>query len=199
LRPLEAVTSVGAVTARGVTICIALALGAAACSDDEPRAASTTTTVEDPTTTSTTTSVPERPPSTTTTAFDPASVEGAVEAAYLRSWDVYADAVYNLELDDQALAEVYAEDALDLRINEIARRIDEGRASFVRVDHAYQIVPTDAATFSVIDTFVNHQVLIDADTKEPTEEDPNETLLVNFTLELVDDSWRVTFIQKVTP
>ena len=58
---------------------------------------------------------PERPASTTTTAFDPASVEGEVEAAYLKSWDVYADAVYDLVLDEEALAEVYAEDAVSRR------------------------------------------------------------------------------------
>ena len=34
-----------------------------------------------------------------------------MEAAYLRSWDVYADAVYDLVLDEEALAEVYADDA----------------------------------------------------------------------------------------
>jgi len=197
LRPLEAVTSVGAVTARGVTICIALFLGAAACSDDDPRAASTTTTVEDPTITSTTTSVPERPPSTTTTAFDPASVEGAVEAAYLRSWDVYADAVYNLELDDQALAEVYAETSLANLTDEIEERARDGRAALVRVDHNYEITVLDSASALVVDAYRNHQVLIDPDTKEPVEADPDEAVLFSFTLRLTDDHWRVVLIERV--
>ena len=93
-------------TLRGVTLGTVLAVAVASCSGgDDPEAASTT--IAEPT--STTTTAPERQASTTTTAFDPATVEGEVEAAYLRSWDVYADAVYDLELDEAALAEVYAE------------------------------------------------------------------------------------------
>ena len=96
-------------TAGRVTLCFALALGLVACSDDPTTTASPTTeeTLEQPTDDT----APERPASTTTTAFDPASVEGEVEAAYLKSWDVYADAVYDLVLDEEALAEVYAERA----------------------------------------------------------------------------------------
>ncbi|MGV3759041.1 MAG: hypothetical protein ACO1PW_05780, partial [Actinomycetota bacterium] len=75
-------------------------LGSGACGDDGDAAPTTTTERETTTSSSTTTSTaPPRPTSTTTTMFDPASVEGEVEAAYLRSWEVYADAVYNLELD----------------------------------------------------------------------------------------------------
>src|SRR5690606_11752376 len=112
----------------------ALAVGAAllaACSEDEPSASTTTTTVEATTTLAptTTTTAPERPASTTTTAFDPATVEGEVEAAYLRSWDVYADAVYNLELDEEALAEVFADEHLELVRREILGRIDDKRAA----------------------------------------------------------------------
>ena len=48
--------------------------------------------------------VPERPPhSTDTTVYDPATVEGEVEAAYLRSWEVYADAVWNLDYDTRGV------------------------------------------------------------------------------------------------
>lgn len=176
---------------------IALVLGAAACSDDDPEAATTTTTVEDTTTTSTTTTMPERPSSTTTTAFDPASVEGAVEAAYLRSWDVYADAVYDLELDEEALAEVYAERSLTTRMDEIVGRIADGRAAYVQLDHDYDIVIVDGATAAVLDNFTNHQVLIDPDTREPIEGDPNEVLLVNFQMKLLDGVWKVTLIEKV--
>ncbi len=180
----------------------ALAVGAAllaACSNDEPDAAPTTTTAEPTTTTAstTTTTAPERPTSTTTTAFDPASVEGQVEAAYLRSWDVYAEAVYNLELDEAALAEVYAGPSLETRRREIEDRIAAGRAALVRVDHDYQVVPVDSTTAAVVDQFLNHQVLIDPDTKVPIDDDPNERLVVNFQLKLIDGSWRVTFIQKV--
>jgi hypothetical protein len=187
----------------GVTAgCALLALGVLSCSGDDGSSAATTTTVVERSTTtssSTTSTAPERPSSTTTTAYDPSVVEGQVEAAYLKSWDVYADAVYNLHLDEQALAEVFAEDAFELRRDEIKRRIADGRASHVRLEHRYEIVLTDAEEANVIDNFVNHQVLIDATTKSPVEPDPNEALLVNFRMKLIDGSWRVVFIQKVNP
>ena len=139
MHPGGALTSVGGVTSRGVTLCIALALGATGCSDDGGSSSPSTTT-ESVDTTTTTTTAPEREPSTTTTAFDPASVEGEVEAAYLRSWDVYAEAVYNLELDEQALAEVYAEDHLETVIDEIVRpHRRTGEPPLSRVEHNYTI------------------------------------------------------------
>lgn len=180
---------------------VAVLLFGAACAGDDGTAASTTlpevtTSVAD---TTTSTTVPERPASTTTTAFDPASLEGEVEAAYLRSWDVYAEAVYHLELDESALAEVYAERSLETRRDEIVDRIAEGRAAHVRVDHDYQIVIVEPGLAAVVDQFTNHQVLIDPATKEPIEDDPNEVLLVNFQMRLIDGGWRVTLIQKVEP
>ena len=181
-------------TFRGVTLCLALALAAAACSDDgEPAASSTSPSTAE----TTTTTAPEREPSTTTTAFDPASVEGEVEAAYLRSWDVYAEAVYDLVLDETALAEVYAETTLDNLKQEIRDRAAEGRAALVRVEHNYEVSVIDASTAVVVDAYRNHQVLIDAETKQPVEPDPNEDLLYSFTLRLIDDAWRVVKIERV--
>jgi hypothetical protein len=182
------------VTSGRVTLCFAVALGLlVACSDDSPEATPTTET----TSSTTTSTAPERPVSTTTTAFDPASVEGAVEAAYLKSWDVYADAVYDLVLDEDALAEVYAEESLSGKVEEIEGRIADGRAAHVVVDHEYDVVMVDSTTAHVVDRFVNHQVLIDPTTKEPVEKDPNEKLVFNFTVCLGDDGWRVTYIERV--
>jgi hypothetical protein len=168
----------------------------AACSNDGDPDAAPTTTGERAATTTTT--APERPTSTTTTAFDPASVEGQVEAAYLRSWDVYAEAVYNLELDEAALADVYAEEALSLRTAEVERRSLEERPSLVRVEHDYEILVAGDGTANVVDHYVNHQVLIDPITKQPTEADPNDRLLVNSRMRLIDGEWRVVFIEKVS-
>lgn len=171
---------------------------AAGCSDDgDPEAASTTSSTERSTTTTTSTTVPERPASTTTTALDPATLEGQVEAAYLRSWDVYADAVYNLELDEEVFAEVYAEAALEGQVNEVRRRIDEGRAAHVRVDHNYEVVTVTDTIAHVVDSFQNHQVLIDPETKVPIEADPNDGLVFNFQMKLLDGAWRVTLIEKI--
>ena len=182
-------------TFRGVTLCLVLAVAAAACSDDGGTSSSTTTASTPETTTSTT--APEREPSTTTTTFDPATVEGEVEAAYLRSWDVYADAVYDLVLDEAALAEVYAETTLENLTQEIRDRAADGRAALVRVEHNYEVSVIDESTALVVDAYRNHQVLIDPETKEPVEADPDEELLYSFTLRLIDGAWRVAKVERV--
>jgi hypothetical protein len=176
---------------------LVIGLLAAGCSDGDSKAAPDTARTERTTTTGpTTTTAPEREPSTTTTAFDPATVEGAVEAAYLKSWDVYADAVYNLELDESALAAVFAGDHLETKRNEIRRRIAEGRAALVRVDHDYSINVVDASTALVIDRYQNHQVLIDPLTKRPTEADPDEEVDDLVTLSVISGTWKVSLKER---
>lgn len=193
LLAIRFVANVGFLATWGVTSgCVLLALGAVACSGDD--GGSTANTAAERTTTTTTT-VPERPASTTTTAYDPAAVEGQVEAAYLKSWDVYAEAVYNLELDETALAEVYADPLLGVVRGEVQSRIDEGRAAHVRVEHDYSIEITGTETAAVVDRYVNHQVLIDPATKQPTEADPNKTIVDAFTLRLVNGRW-IVFDQR---
>jgi hypothetical protein len=194
------VASVRFVTTWRVTLgCAVLALAAAACSGDDGDAGATTTTEAAATTTApTTTTVPERPPSTTTTAFAPTTVEGEVEAAYLRSWDVYAEAVYNLELDEAALSSVYADEALQTQRDEIEQRIRDREPSLVRVDHKYQVVLSGASAANVIDEFTNHQVLVDPDTRQAIEPDPNETQVINFSLRLINGSWRITHLERFT-
>jgi hypothetical protein len=189
------------VTVWGVTktaAVAALVAVLAGCSDGDGAAAPTTTGAPTPTTeATTTTTAPERMASTTTTAFDPATVEGEVEAAYLRSWDVYADAVYHLELDEQALAEVYAGEHLETKRSEIEGRIADGRAALVVVEHDYEIQFLDASTAAVIDQYRNHQVLIDPDTKAPIEDDPNEVITDLVTVKFVADSWKVSRKERI--
>lgn len=169
------------------------------CSDDGDNGAATTSTDATSTTTASTTTVtaPEREASTTTTAYDPAAVEGQVEAAYLRSWDVYADAVYDLELDEAALAEVFAEEHLITKRDEITKRIADDRAALVRIDHDYSVQLVDETTAVVIDQYVNHQVLIDPETKTPIEDDPNEMLTDAVTLKLAGGTWRIAFKERL--
>ena len=177
----------------------ALVVGAAllaACSNDGDPDAASTTTLERAATTTTTTA-PDRATSTTTTAFDPASVEGQVEAAYLRSWDVYAEAVYNLELDEAALTASFAGEHLETKRNEIQGRIEEGRAALVRIDHDYTIQLVDSTTAVVVDTYRNHQRLIDPVTKEPIEPDPHQAVNDVVTVRLSEGVWRVTLIEEV--
>ncbi|MFL6204991.1 MAG: hypothetical protein ACJ739_06540, partial [Acidimicrobiales bacterium] len=182
-------------TTWGVTICFAVALGLVACSDDAGDGSSPTT---EQTSSSTTTTAPERPSSTTTTAFDPASVKGQVEAAYLKSWDVYADAVYDLVLDEAALAEVYGDELLKVTRAEIQRRIDERRAALVEVDHDYSIDLTADDKAVLVDRYVNHQVLIDPETKKPIEADPNTAIADAFDLRREGARWIVVNQVRLT-
>lgn len=183
-------------TVRVVAAGLALVLGTAGCGGDGGTAPTSTSTAPVPTTSTST--VPEPPPSTTTTMFDPATVEGQVEAAYLKSWDVYAHAVYHLELDEQAFADVYAGSTLETRIDELRERIAAERAAFVFVEHDYEIQIISEDLASVIDEFTNHQVLIDPETRQPIEPDPGEVLLVNHQLKRIGGEWRITFIQKLS-
>lgn len=178
----------------GVTAgCLVLAVSAAACSGSDGEA--TATTLAEPVTRLSSTTVPPRPTSTTSTIYDPASVEGQVEAAYLRSWDVYADAVYNLRLDEAALARVYADPLLGVRRDEISSRIAGRRASLVAVEHGYRIEMTSGVTAAVIDSYRNHQVLIDSVTRVPVESDPDATIVDAFTLRFIDGKW-IVFDQR---
>lgn len=186
--------SVAPVAAWGVTAgCVLLAVGAAACSGADGDAVATT--LAPRVTHPSSTTVPPRPTSTTTTIYDPATVEGQVEAAYLRSWDVYADAVYNLRLDESALASVYADPLLGVRRDEISSRIVDRRASLVRIEHRYRIEMTSRSTAAVIDSYRNHQVLIDPSTKAPAEADPDVTIVDAFTLRAREGKW-VVFDQR---
>ena len=185
--------SVSGVPKWGVTAaCAVLALAASACSGDDS-AAPTTTAAR-----ATTTTFPSRPTSTTTTIYDPTTVEGQVEAAYLRSWDVYAEAVYHLVLDESAFAEVYADPLLAVVRSEVQDRIGDRRAALVRVEHNYSIEMTGATTAAVVDRYMNHQVLIDPATKEPVEPDPNDELVDIFTLRLVGQRWTVFDQQRIS-
>jgi hypothetical protein len=168
-------------------VCTALSL--AACGGDDAEVASPTTVV-------TTSTVPERPTTTTSLVYDPATVEGQVEQAYLRSWDVYADAVYNLKLDEAALASVYGEPHLTSVRDEIKERVNTGRAARFGMEHSYEISILSEETAVVLDRQVNHQVLIDQVSKVPIEGDPAEQIVRAVVLSLSEGAWRVSRIDR---
>ncbi|MGE3621916.1 MAG: hypothetical protein AB7L84_15790 [Acidimicrobiia bacterium] len=183
-----------------IALAIAGAMWAAACSPSEEEAAPPSTRSPSATSTAgpTTTTVPLRPTSTTSTSYAPGTLEGEVEAAYLRSWDVYAEQVWSLELDEAALAEVFTGDELVRTIEELRVRAEGGRASWVRAERSIDVVPVPGKEIATIfDTYVNHQVLIDPVTKEPVEADPDETFMDIVTLEKVDGAWRVSSGERV--
>lgn len=120
--------------------------------------------------------------------------EQQVEAAYLKSWDVYTKAVR--DLDPSGLEQTYAEDALETVRKEIERRTQEGRASKVDVEHDIYVQIVDSETALVRDQYLNHSVALDAQTGQPTESDPNQTILETYTVKLIEGTWKVVRIVR---
>jgi hypothetical protein len=167
---------------------LTLALVVLACGGDDDGARATAET--------TSPTAPPRPTTTTSTIYDPATTEGQVEAAYLKSWDVYADAVYNLELDEAALESVYGGEHLATARTEIGARIRDGRAALVRVEHSYDVEVLSADQARLTDTYRNHQQLIDPMTKRPVEADPNEVVTDVVDMRRIGARWTVESIRE---
>jgi hypothetical protein len=179
----------GALRASAVGACAVLALAAGCGGDDDAAAPTTSAPI-------TTTTLPERPTTTTSLVYDPATVEGQVEQAYLRSWDVYAAAVYDLVLDEEALASVYAEPHLSAVRDDIRERISSGRAARFGAEYSYEVHLVDDERAVVLDRQVNHQTLIDPLTKAPIEPDPNEPIDRAVLLQRLPMGWRVVRVDR---
>ncbi len=132
---------------------------------------------------------PTIPPSTMAPA-PPLSVLDEVEAAYRRSWAVYADAVGRV--DTSHLAEAFGDRALGLRRREVAGLRRAGEAIAVRVAHHLEVALVDAETAVVTDVLDNHMVRVDARTGRALESDPDGTLTRAYTLRREGGTWKVT-------
>jgi hypothetical protein len=130
------------------------------------------------------------PPATvgTVTTSTTLSVEQEVEAAYLRSWDVYTEAMRTF--DTSQLKEVYIGEALALRLDEVGDLEAANTPARMSVEHDYEIT-VDGETAVVVDAYVNHSVLVDPMTGEPTEADPNNRLTTRYEFRKVGDTWRI--------
>jgi hypothetical protein len=143
-----------------------------------------------PTTTTTTTTTAAPPTTTTPTA--PPTPGGEVEAAYLRSWEVYADAM--LRLDPARLPEVYTGAALDTRRSEIADLTSLRTPARMRVEHDYEVVVVDDTNALVLERYRDHSVLLDGTTMQPLGPDPDQTVSREYVLRKEVDGWRVARI-----
>jgi hypothetical protein len=137
---------------------------------------------------------PTPSPPATEDSPSPATPEQAVEEAYLRQWDVYAQAVETL--DTTGLDEVLTGDALRAVRREIRDLRREGLRVRVRVKHDLRIRIADAGTAVVIDRYENHSVEFDQETGKPTERDPKELILEAYTLKKLDGAWKVSAIDR---
>lgn len=140
------------------------------------------------------------PPSTsaaagpTTTAPQPttastASAAAELLAAYLRSWDVYADALRRL--DATKLPTAFAGSALRVAQREVVDHKAQGHPSLVRIDHHPKVLLVNATDGVVQDNYQNHSVLLDLKTGAPIERDPNETVYQRQSLKRIGGAWKV--------
>lgn len=175
---------------------MAMTVALAGCGDGET-AAPTTTVV--PTTAAPTTEAPTTTtvPPTTVTALeaDPSlTPEEQVEAAYLRSWEVYLEALRSGQTIH--LRSAYAGAALSLRLSEIQRLVDQGHAVEGTVDHNYEISFLDDATAVVIDRYTNGLTLVDGTTRQTLEPTPNDRVVRIYTLKRLEGRWLVSDVVR---
>lgn len=130
--------------------------------------------------------------STTSTTL---SVEAQVEAAYLKSWDVYTDAMRTF--DTSKLADVYVGEALRARIAEVNGLKAANTPGRMEVEHDLIVQLLDDGGAVVKDSYINHSVLLDAETQQPTEHDPNERLNREYGLRREGGTWKVWFVLVV--
>ena len=127
---------------------------------------------------------------TTSTTLSP---EAEVEAAYLKSWDVYTEAV--LTFDTSKLAETFAGPALELVRADVQKLHADNTPARMRVEHSYEIEVADEIA-RIVDKYLNHSVLVDADSGEPTEADPNKRVNYEYTLQETEGTWKVVDIVR---
>jgi hypothetical protein len=144
----------------------------AACGNDAPATPSATLSSA-PTTEHTTTTL---------------SVEQQVEAAYLKSWDVYSKAMRSL--DTSHLAEVYVGKALELRTKEVSDLKAANTPARMDVEHRYSIDIVGPDQAVVRDNYVNHSVLLHAN-GSPAESDPNNVLKREYLMTRLSGSWKI--------
>jgi len=118
------------------------------------------------------------------------SLEDQVSEAYLRYWDAYSDALF--ELDATLAQRVASGEELDRIREEIDDLRSRGLALKTVVDHDFVVVEASAESATLLDEIVNNSFFIDAETKEPPQaEGSGEVLRDTFYLEKVDGQWMV--------
>ena len=137
---------------------------------------------------------PAESTSSTTSTTEAMTPEEEVEAAYLRSWEVYAEAVR--DLDDSRLDEVYDGEALTTVQSEVTEYAANRTPVRVEVEHQYQVQILEPGLAAVIDQYRNHSVFVDPDTGEPTEPDPNKILVETYGLRQIEGTWKVTSVVR---
>ena len=155
----------------------------AACRGEEESPVTATAT---PATTPQDSATPVPTPSPTTTL----SNDEAVIASYERYWEVYAEALANLDVSQ--LEEVMMGARLERAIREVEGLRSRNQAVRVLVELHPEVAVLDADRAVVVDEYTNQSYLIDPQTKEPIagtgeEQSRRDT----FTLLRIDGAWKV--------
>jgi hypothetical protein len=138
------------------------------------------------TVTATATAAPTQTPAATASP----SPQDEVITAYLHYWDVYADAVHNL--DTSRLEEVMTGPRLERGLNEIQDLRDQGRAVDIVVENDPVVVQIEGDRAVVHDEYENRSYFIDPTTKEPlSSPEGSQTIRDTVTLTRVDQTWKV--------
>jgi hypothetical protein len=129
-------------------------------------------------------------PTQTPAASASPSAEEEVITGYLHYWDVYADAVHNL--DTSRLAEVMTGPRLERGLKEIQDLRDQGRAVDIVVENDPVVVQIEGDRAVIHDEYKNRSYFIDPTTKEPlSSPEGSQTIRDTVTLTRVDQTWKV--------
>lgn len=117
-------------------------------------------------------------------------LEREIEAAYLRYWDVLAQAYF--DLDGSHLTEVMAGEELRQTQEQIQQLKSQGRAAKVDVVHQMAFVKVAPESAQLYDQYLNRSVFLDTVTKEElkTSQPPTKEKLL-FSMEKRDGQWKV--------
>ena len=134
----------------------------------------------------------DAPPSNGSPSPTSTDVKTQVEAAYLDAWDVWDEAMRNL--DPSRLSDAMTGRALQA----VAAQVEEARRKnepvSIEAEHNYRIDIVDATTASVDDNYINHSVRLDPETGQPKESPPSKRVHKSFTMRLVDGTWKLAEI-----
>ncbi len=120
------------------------------------------------------------------------AIRAQAQAAYLKYWDVYSEAL--LKLDTSRLDEVLTGEALQVVTKQVEQQESRNQPVRIDVDHHIRIVVINAAKVSVDDHYIDNSVRLDPNTMKPIESAPHAKVHHTYTLELVSGLWKVSFI-----
>ncbi|MHB1131014.1 MAG: hypothetical protein ACYC4L_01360 [Chloroflexota bacterium] len=141
------------------------------------------------------TATPVAAPTSTTT--DPSDLQVAksplereIEAAYLRYWEVRAEAFLNQ--DTSRLSEVMAEAELARTRQQIDDLKAQGRAARIVVEHRIAFLEVGETKARLYDEYLNRSYLVDPQSKQAVQTPgPGGVAKISYELKRIDGAWRV--------